>query len=100
MSKRKLKYLIVGVAAAVVVTGALTVWAAVAAFQYAGQFVSTAGISRSMTELPSLLPESCWKKTRSMMDAVTWLEVPLATNIQALKKACVEEEKSIPGGAT
>ncbi len=96
--KRKLKIFAIVGAVGLVVTSALAIWAAVATFNFVASYVTPINIPQtieaargSIADAPPLLNGGCWNKTKSMLDVATWLEKPIATNLEALREACVSK---------
>lgn len=93
--RRKLKiFAAAGLVGVVALTG-LTIWAGLAAVNFAGQMASHVVIPQEVLAVRDSLtnrnPETaadCWNKAKTMMTVDTWIKTPLQENFRQLKKAC------------
>ena len=97
---KKLKIFTVVAMLGILITGALTVWAGVAAFQYVtsvttGVIQSPAArtqferLTADMKQLPQLETKNCWDKVVSLMAIQPWVEKRALDNFVNLKVACL-----------
>lgn len=107
---RKLKiFAVIGIVG-FVITGALTIWAGVTAFNYvaikateAVQAPSTLmyvnNLKTELKSLPKIQAISCWAKAQSLLEIQPWLERPAIDNLVNLKVACLENRVQVCEGA-
>lgn len=105
---RKLKIFAVIGFVGFLITGALTIWAGVEAFNYvatkatevAHSPVTQMNVESLKAELsvPKLQALNCWGKVQSLMAVQPWLERPAIDNLVDLKVACLEDKPALCEG--
>lgn len=107
---RKLKiFLAVGVVG-LLITGALVVWAGVAAFKYVASsatevinspqaIAQVENLKLEAKGLPKFQPLSCWLKAQSLLAIEPWLARPYMDNLIGLKVACLESKPATCEGS-
>lgn len=106
---RKVKIFAAVGAVGLLVTGALTIWAGVSAFNYVAS--KTNEVIHSPTAqaqvenlkleakgLPKFQPLNCWGKAQSLMAVEPWLARPALDNLKNLKVACLEAAQPVCEG--
>lgn len=98
--RKKLKVFVAISLVGVLATGALAIWAGVAAFNYLATTISPASVAQKVeaakqgvAEAPALLRPGCLNKAQSMLSLTQWLERPVQQSFRELVEACVEKEK-------
>ncbi len=106
---RKIKiFAVVGIVG-FLITGALTIWAGMEAFNYVASKTnevvqSTVALNHvenlktELKALPKLQPLNCWGKVQSLMAVQPWLERPAIDNLVNLKLACLDDKSTVCEG--
>ncbi len=79
------KLLVLGIVAIAVISGVI-IWGGISLIRFASGHLSTVTV------------ESCLNKAQSMMNATSWVTVPVVDNLKDLKTACLEAEAPICEG--
>ncbi len=107
---RKLKiFAVIGVVG-FLITGALTIWAAVTAFNYVASKATEAiqspsaqthvdNLKAELKSLPKVQAIGCWAKAQSLLAVQPWLERPVIDNLVNLKVACLEDRTKVCEGS-
>ena len=90
---RKLKIFVVVGLVGFLITGALTIWAGITAFNYLASTASPLVQSPipELVALPKFQLLNCWSKAQSLMAVQPWLERSAVDNLVHLKMACLED---------
>lgn len=106
---RKVKIFAVVGLVGFLVTGALTIWAGITAFNYVATKATAAvqspvaqtnieSIKTELKTLPKFQALSCWGKAQSLMAVEPWLARPALDNLINLKVACLEDKPALCEG--
>jgi hypothetical protein len=85
--KKSIKIFVLLGIAGFLVTGALVIWAGVAAVNFALSNVNF----DAQGKLKTFQASNCWVKAETLLAVEPWLERPALLNLQNLKVACFEQ---------
>ncbi|NJL23971.1 MAG: hypothetical protein HC902_01460 [Calothrix sp. SM1_5_4] len=95
--KRKLKIFVATTLMAIILSGALAIWAGLTAIDYVtrtasalrpGNSVDIAGAIQTFNGEQALLQLGCLDRAKAMLDLAPWLERPLQQNLHEIIAAC------------